>query len=95
MSGQPKGWMYKRSYLKIETHYQGFRGKNDAIETYSCNLLDISTNCGVLLLGEGIYRLCLHCNHFDFMGQSNSKWLAYFCHPLYFASKLGQKFVHF
>ena len=34
--------------------------KSDAIETYSCNFLDIVIDCEVLLLGEGIYRLRLH-----------------------------------
>ena len=75
MGGQLKGWMYKRSYLEIKKHYQGLEEKSDVVKAYSCNFLDITMDCGVLLLRESFYRFYFHCKYFGLMGQNNGRWL--------------------
>ena len=95
MDGQLNGWMYKRSYLEIERHYQGLGERSDVIVTHSCNFLDITLDYGVLFLEEGVYRLCLHHKYFDFMKQSNVGGcrLLFFWSPYLFCKQIRAK-VH-
>ena len=68
----PKDECTKKGYFEIEMHYQRLGKNSDRVVPNICNFLDMF-DYRVLLLGEGVYKLYMHCKHFCFIRQSNGR----------------------
>ena len=69
---QPKKWMFERSYIELRDII------NDLERKVMHMKLILAISKALLLIwgfpmGEGVYKLYLHCKHFDFMRMSNGR----------------------